>query len=139
MTSVPARDGCVVDSGPLAGLLSGFVDDWNRTRSADAGRFSKSLTKRTEVSKVRALAYLSDETGVPEGTIEKLLHRDRRTGELAPRTRTTELRIADPIVAAIGCIHAFHDGTLDIKPNPQASPADRASCCGGSLTGGLAA
>lgn len=134
MASVPARDGCVVDSEPLAGLLSGFVEHWNRTRSPDAGRFTKSATtKRTEVTQVRVLEYLANETGVAEGTIEKLLHRDRTTGKLSPRTRSTELRIADPLVAAIGCPEAFHDGTLVIRENELAKKEERAACCRGSL------
>lgn len=139
MSTVPARDGCVVDSEPLAGLLNGFVQEWNRTRSADAGRYKTTPRMagrhRSEVAQVRVLEYLATETGLSEGTIEKLLHRDSTTGRLSPRTRSTELRIADPLVTVIGCPEVFHDGTLQIRENPQAAPEDRAACCRGSLTG----
>lgn len=139
MATAPARDGCVVDSAPLAGLLNGFVQEWNRTRSADAGRYKTTPRHagrhRSEVAQVRVLEYLATETGLSEGTIEKLLHRDSRTGMLSPRTRSTELRIADPLVTVIGCPEAFHDGTLTIRENRQAKAEDRAACCRGSLTG----
>ncbi len=54
---------------------------------------------------------------------------------LSAKSCTTELRIADALVAAIDLPEAFHNGTLPIQPNPAASAAARAACCGSSLTG----
>lgn len=74
-----------------------------------------------------AVAWLVQETrrrsppGIPEATIE---------GVIGRRHRTTELRIADALVAAIDAPQAWHDGTLKVRPNPRATPERRASCCG---------
>lgn len=130
-----ARDGCVVATEPLSQLLSGFVADWNRTRPSTAGRFSSDRGRRREaepepdVSTVGAVAWVAAEAGLPKDTVQNVV---------AARYRTTELRVADPIVTAIGRPEAFHDGTLEIMPNPNAPAAARAACCGGSsdsLTG----
>lgn len=80
----------------------------------------------------------------------RLLTVDRQTGEpgagVPTRTiynvigrtwRYTELRTADLLVQAVEEPHAFHDGRLEVEPNPKAPPAARAACCGSaeSLTG----
>lgn len=128
-----ARDGCVVRTEPLADLLTGFVSRWRVHRPATAGQFT-STERGSAVSAVGPVAWLEQETrqhdpdrrGVPAGTIERIMGR---------RSPTTELRTADALVSAIGCPEAFHDGTLEIRPNPCATPRERAACCGGSLVG----
>lgn len=70
-----------------------------------------------------ALSWLAAETGVPLTQIENIRRK---------RKPVTELRFADPIVMALERPEAFHDGTLRIRPNPTASRAARAGCCGGS-------
>lgn len=126
-----ARDGCVVPTEPLSHLLRGFVDEWNRERPSTGGRFApKNL--RTEVAVLGAVEWISQETQIPEPTIQNLLP-SKKTGQ--PRHRHTELRIADAVVQAIGKTQAFHDGTLEVLPNPSASQEARAACCSGSLTG----
>lgn len=131
-----ARDGCVVPTEPLAAILGGFVTRWNRDRPSIGGKFT-SAERRTEVTHVGAVAWIAEETrrndpeggvGIPQNTIENIV---------AGRYRTTELRVADAIVTAIGCPEVFHDGTLEIKPNPSASREARAACCGGSLNGAV--
>jgi hypothetical protein len=119
------RDGCVVDAGDLAVLLRGFVARWNVERSVTVGRFA-GRDRRTDVSPVGALKWLSAETGLAEGTIENIVR---------GRNHSTELRIADALVVAIGRPYAFHDGTLTIRPNPSAPAAARAACCSGSTLG----
>lgn len=127
------RDGCVVDSEPLARVVTGFVSDWKRGRPSVGGQFGASQVRRVDVESTSALDWLSEATGIPRGTIENLTVRGR-DGKLG-RSRTTELRIADPIVAALGRPELFHDGTLEVKPNPHAKAKYRKACCGGSLTG----
>lgn len=133
-----SRDGCVVATEPLADLLSGFAVRWRTHRPATAGRFAP-RQQRTEVPFLGPVDWLAAETrrndpagrGVSPGTIERIIGK---------RSRVTELRTADALVSAIGCPEAFHDGTLEIAPNPSASPRERAACCSGSattLTGGL--
>ena len=128
-----ARDGCVVETEPLAHLVGGFVASWNRDRPPTGGRFSdrKARERRTEVSTLGAVSWLADQTrrsdpsglGIPPDTIQNVVSR---------RYRTTELRVADALVSAIGRPEVFHDGTLTIRPNPSASRAAREACCGGS-------
>lgn len=128
-----ARDGCVVQTDPLAGLIHGFVARWRATRPATSGQFV-SEQRGQSVSALRPVDWLEQETrrldldgrGVPVGTIERIMGR---------RSPTTELRTADALVSAIGCPEAFHDGTLEIAPNPCASAREQAACCGGSLVG----
>lgn len=113
--------------------MQGWVDRWDSTHDPSSG-----TTGRGGDQDVRAVTILSERTGllaelagggvpVPKKTIENVL---------AGRSRHTELRIADALVAAVEQPEAFHDGTLRILPNPNAAPAVRATCCGGSsLTG----
>jgi hypothetical protein len=117
--TVAARDGCVVDSAPLSSILGDFVEEWKRTRPADT-RFS-----RNEIPVVSPIEYLSLETGIPERTIKNVVK---------GAYRTTELRIADALVAAIGRPEVFHDGTLSPFENPLADKETKArgECCGGS-------
>lgn len=122
---------------PLAEMLDGFVNRWRSTRPSTAGRFA-ARQQRTEVAFVSPIDWLAEESrrhdpdgrGVSPGTIERIRGR---------RSRTTGLRAADALVAALGCPEVFHDGTLEIRPNPCASPSEQAACCGGavSMTGAL--
>jgi hypothetical protein len=122
----------------LADLLNGFASRWRTSRPATAGRFAPSR-QRTEVPFMGPVDWLVQETrhadpdmvGVSPGTIERIMGK---------RSKTTELRTADALVSAIGCPEAWHDGTLEIQPNPCASPREQAACCGASaatLTGAL--
>lgn len=120
-----SRDGCVVETEPLAHLLRGFVTSWNRRHEPTAGRFSD--RRSVAVRQVTAVEYLEQETirhrqPVPRATIQNIV---------AARYRTTELRVADALVTAIECPQAWYDGTLVVRPNPAAPKAVRASCCGG--------
>lgn len=124
-----SRDGCVVDSQPLAGILIPFIDEWVRERPSTGGRFERGA--RTEVESVTATGWLSQETGISERTIQNLTRRDE-SGSPAPQAKTTELRIADPLVAAVGRPEVFYDGTLEIRENPLAKKNVRAACCSSS-------
>jgi hypothetical protein len=107
-------------------MLREFVSGWNRDRPGrTSGQFSAEVRG---VALVGAVEWLVSETGLREGTIERVLY---------ARSATTELWMADALTQAIDRPFAFHDGTLEIRPNPQAPRAARASCCGGSLTGAL--
>lgn len=130
------RDGCVVPSLPLAGLLCQFVDEWHRDRPSTAGRFAKHGT-RTEVSTISPLDWLEQESHVPKHVIAKIATRDPSTGTPKPRTEYTELRVADALVTAIGNIEVLQDGTLPIVVNDAATAANREVCrrCGGIPSG----
>jgi hypothetical protein len=120
-STVAARDGCVVSGASLSGLLSGFVTRWERSRNGDG-----SVNYASEIPTVSAIEWLAGETGIPERTIKNVVN---------GAYHTTELRIADALVAAVGCPEAFYDGTLEVSPNPLADRKARAACrtcCGGS-------
>lgn len=123
-----ARDGCVVPTEPLSTLLQGFVADWNRDRPTSAGQFRGRGESRTAAdTPISALRWLAQETGVPEGTIQNVI-------ASGGRYRHTELRVADPLVQAIGRVDVFHSEPpgLPILPNPLASSEARSACCAGS-------
>lgn len=124
-------------------MVRAFVDGWERDhgdgtvqrdrlgrRNPGAravrdglGHFSGA---RLLASGAEALSEKTRELGgtyVPLGTIHKVLRAEY------PRT---ELRVADSLVAAIERPDAFHDGTLNIYPNPKATLAARSACCSGS-------
>lgn len=148
------RDGCVVDTAPLSGLIRqyvtryeassrepalvdrlGRVNGGGRGPRAAGGKFAAG-SSRGSVSAIEALHERTVEIAarvpaaglqpVQPATIRKVMN---------ATYRTTELRIADMLVTAIERPDAFHDGTLTVRPNPQADPRTRLSCCGGSLTG----
>lgn len=127
------RDPCVVNAQPLAEMLQSFVMNWERTRPCTTGQFSSS--GRADVSAIGAISWLHQETGLPKRTIQRLA---------AGQRKTTELRVADALVNALGLEHEFSEltGSLQVMPNPRASASARAACCGipgdsGSLTGSL--
>lgn len=142
-------DGCAVPTSELAPVLRLFVDHWTTTHqdisahvSPDGRRTGAGLSRRNELGQlagnetVGAITILHERTvrmdprkrGIPKRTIRNVL---------TARYQRTELRIADALLAAAHRIDAFHDGTVTVVPNPLASAADRASCCGGSMTGGM--
>lgn len=119
-------DGCLVPTAPLSVVVSEWLSQWNHDRPQTAGRFSSAYGDA--VCPIRGVDWLADESGVPEGTIQRIV---------SQRSRGTELRIADALVQAIDRIDLFNDGdppTLQIYANPSAPIADRLSCCGGSTT-----
>lgn len=120
----PDRDPCVVDTAPLAALLEAFVRDWNRTRPSTAGQFTTNARhSRTEVTPIGAVTWLSAETRIPRRQIQRII---------AVRYATTELRAADLLLIAIERPDELSPltGSLAIRPNPNAPPAVRATCCG---------
>lgn len=124
---VVARDGCVVETAPLAEVLSGFVQRWNRDRPPlNSGRFAPGQT-RTEVTTVSAYEYLAQETQLGTRVIERIAKN---------RSKLTELRVADALVTAIERPEVFVDGTLTVMENPFAKASERAKCCGGSSSDG---
>lgn len=133
-----ARDGCVVPTEPLADLLNGFASRWRRQRPVTAGQFAQ-RQQRTEVTFVGPVDWLSAETQRLAVEGGHPVSAEAITRILRRRSRVTELRTADALVAALGCPEVFHDGTLEIQPNPLASSRERAACCGSgasdSLTG----
>jgi hypothetical protein len=120
-------DGCLVPTAPLSAVVSEFVSRWNHDRPQTAGRFASPLYD-DDVSPVRAFAWLAANSGVPEGTIQRIVQ---------GRSQGTELRIAEALVCgALERPDLFYDGdppTLPIYPNPSAPAIDRLSCCGGSM------
>lgn len=118
-----ARDGCVVETEPLAVMVDSFVRDWNRSRPpSEGGKFERAGTRRQASPVIGAITWLSSETGIPRETIQAVARN---------RWRTTELRIADSLVTALGRPEVFHDGTLRVRPRID-TPANRQECCGGS-------
>lgn len=120
-----SRDGCVVDSAPLAGIVREFIDRWRAVRSSACNQFAPNHQRATSDT-VSAIEWLSCESGVSPDAIKSLTRRS------SPRNATTELWIADALVSAIGHPEAFHDGTLVVKPNPRAA-RDARACCGGAF------
>lgn len=136
--TVEARDGCVVDTGPLAELLSHFVAGFQAPQFSGAGARRSTSTAQS----VGAARWLSEATArrgssvVPAETIQNIIRRGP-DGRPAPRYKTTELRVADALVMAINRPLAFHDGTLRVRPNPRAPRALRAQCCTGAIRGAM--
>jgi len=128
--TVQARDSFIVETEQLCEVIGGFVSTWNRQRPPESpgritGRDGTDLV-RASVSTVTAVDWLTQESGISGWVIKGILSR---------RTRHTELRVADPLVAAAGCPEAFYDGRLEIRDNPAASAATRAQVSQMTLTG----
>lgn len=117
------RDGCCVETAPLARVLEEFVDDWRRKRPPTSGRYNGGR-ETTDVEPIGPYAWLALDTGLREAEIRRVRNPERRP--------LTELRVADALVASIGEPGMFLDGTLNIRPNRRARPERRAECCGGS-------
>lgn len=99
--TVRSHDSYVVDAQPLAVALHSFVQGWSRTHPRDAAAKDRVAARRPDVQPISAVEWLTDESGVPQGTIQNFLRRDA-DGRPAPRSRTTDLRIADALLTAVG-------------------------------------
>lgn len=140
-------DGCAVSTAELAPILQEFVEAWTRGHedlaarvSVDGRRIGGGSARRNALGQlagneaVGAITILHERTrrmdprqqGIPKRTIRNVL---------TVRYQRTELRIADALLAAAHRVDAFHDGTVSVVPNPLATAAARATCCGGSLNG----
>lgn len=142
----PARDGCVVETAPLAFLVRSWIDRYERDLSLRDSRGQANLGRLTRrdasghfigpsenaESGVAALASLTERSAQGRDRV----HPDKIRKVLRVAHRTTELRTADMLVAAIRRPEAFYDGTLTVSQNPLADRRTRASCrCGSSLNG----
>jgi hypothetical protein len=105
------RDPCVVDTEPLAEIVRTFASNWRRSRPSISGRYD-GQGLRVAVEPIGPYEALAAQTGLPESRITSLLNPARKP--------TTELRVAEAIVAAIGEPGMFYDGTLTVRPNPRA-------------------
>jgi len=116
------RDGCLVTAEPFAELVRDYVRRWNKERPQPGGAFGH----EDEIPPIQALAWLVAESGIPRGTLERLLARGDRAH------RTIELRTADSIALALDAPYIWSDDRIEVLPNPHASEAARAECCPGS-------
>lgn len=101
--TVASRDSFVVNSEPLSGILVGFVSQWERDRPKARGHTHG--RPADEIVNVRATEWLSATSGIPEWKIKEVMRQ---------KTPTTTLRIADALIAAVGCPEVFYDGTLTV-------------------------
>lgn len=105
--SRPGPDPCVAETSGIQGPVRHYVDsNGSLTGSGAPG----------------AVASLSERSGVAESTIWHVYRGDHRT---------TEVRIADALLGAIGRPDLFQ--LLQVRPNPAARPEVRRRCrrCGG--------
>jgi hypothetical protein len=108
-------DGCVVLTAPLAARVERFLARYLVEHPPVAGQFGC----EGEVEPIPGVAWLSEASGVPAGTILNML--TRKNGELAPRYATTHLRIADALATVLGFVDDLLDGgDLEPFPNPNA-------------------
>lgn len=124
------RDGCIVRTAPLAAVVTGFIDDWKRTRPHSSNPGQKRRSGELPDTAYGAEEWLEYQTGCQGFPVS----RDRI--RLITRTsapKTTELRVADALVGAIGRPELFHDGTLEVEVNPRATLSAQRECerCGG--------
>lgn len=118
MASTP--DGCVVLTAPLAARVDAFLARYLVEHPPVAGQFGC----EDEVEPIPGIAWLSEASGVPAGTILNML--TRKDGELAPRYATTHLRIADALATVLGFVDDLLDGgDLEPFPNPNAPVYDK--------------
>lgn len=131
-----------MQTSQLACVLDEWIGRWERdhpdlatgTSRRGAGRRQNELGQLNGNDAVGAVTILHERTvlldpagrGVPRPSIENVVY---------SRWRTTELRTADLLVAAVERPEAFWDGSLAVIPNPNASASAQRECCGGSLNG----
>lgn len=144
MTGIePKRNGhdpCAVQTRPLARLITEYEHRWRRQRPNVTRRFAapgdrpvpyldplEALAISARLPLDRLVAVRSRYDPHSKKSVAQIL---RLAGVLGGRT--TELKVADTLVAALGRPEAFHDGTLHVLPNPEAPPAVRRGCCSGS-------
>lgn len=124
MATNPAtpRDGCLVTAEPFAELVRVYVVRWNKERPQPGGAFGS----QDEIPPIQALAWLVAESGIPRGTLERLLTKGDRAHHVI------ELRVADAISLALDAPYIWSDERIRVEPNPHASESARAECCPGS-------
>lgn len=115
-----ARDGCVVITEHLAGILIPVIDEYPTINEG--------------------VEFIAMKSGIPVRTVENITKRSRATGQPSPHAKTTELRVADRILTAIGHTESFElrdandrvviQGTLQVFQNERAPEHIRGSCCG---------
>lgn len=127
-----AHDECVVDAEPLARILSDYIDRCERDRPPPIARYVGAAADPCYLDPV---AWLAQESGVPLKTVRNLT-RKTSSGRRAPRYSTTELRIADALVCAIGMPGALSPGG-PLQPRGRSPKHDGACCGGSSLNGSL--
>lgn len=103
----------VVESVPLAGILTEFVTGWRRDRPMKGSGYR--TPDPSDVEPVTAYAWIEGETGLSRADIKKAMKPDDHPH--------VDLGVADALVAAVGQPGMFHDGTLTVVER---------SCCGGS-------
>lgn len=111
-------DAEVVSTVPLAAILEDYVTRYRSIRPSLRGRRGASLS---DVEPVGPYELLSAMTGLPEGTLRKMRNPNRYP--------STEYRVADALVAAVGCPQAFHSSfiaTGQSFPPLDPQPADTA-------------
>lgn len=118
-----SRDGCVVPTGPLASLLSTFVDNWLDQRPPTKGQRGRAVAR---LQPVGPYDFLAQETGLPIPQIKRVRNRT---------SARTELRVADALIGVIGEPGMFvsiqgEPPLLPIEPNPRAKPSAQIECCG---------
>jgi hypothetical protein len=112
-------DDCVVETAPLAGIVTEFIDRWRKERpTPNSGRLNATEDDSIVMG---AYEYLTEKSEIPVERIRSIQNAKRRQP-------VTELRVADALVAAAGRPEVFYDGTLTIR----ARDGSRGDCCGGS-------
>lgn len=130
-----AHDECVVDAAPLTEILGSFIDRWERDRPSPPTRYGRTgSVVPAAPAFVDPVTWLASESGLPEKTIRNLT-RVGADGTRRPRYRTTELRIADALVCAIGYPDALSEGG-PLQARGRHPSAD-GRCCTGSLNGSM--
>lgn len=110
----PFVDPFVVDTAPLSEIVNVFIREWERDRPPRATRVGRSSDGLRPMG---AVTWIAQESGLSRETVRRVVE---------GRSATTELRIAEPIVhGALAKPYLFYDGTLEVKVNERATPADR--------------
>lgn len=119
------EDACVVPTEPLCGVLTGFVDNWRKTRKSRKGQWGNE-DMDFGPDPMNPYEWLAFDTGIPEAQIRKIKN--------VKRNPYTELSIADSLVASIGEPSMFYgdEPLLRVMPNPAAARERWGECCGGS-------
>jgi hypothetical protein len=98
----------VVPTAQLAPLVSAALDA--HRASFPAGSENGTWTGKVMTGPIQ---WLSFESGIQERVIQRILRQEHTN---------VGLRIADPVLQALGLPHATYDGTVDVIPNPLLSP-----------------
>lgn len=112
-----AHDCLCVPTEALSDLLGEYVSSWNQRRPPTPFPQMRNTPRDT----LTAVESLTASSGLTASQIDGIRRK---------RTRYTELRVADPLVAAMNRPEAFYDGSLPVIANPKASASTRASLTG---------